>query len=398
MTEPQDPNHWDLLSSKLGVPHRPPEVEKRPAVEADQRDADEEERKADSAAAHPSSIAGPPRADSAPRPRRPPTDWSRLAEELGIECREDALGAATPEVRSAFPADVVDVSEEPSEVSSEPGTPPPESEGTTFESPGSDMEATPGMVASAEPDVQSTERPAAAAEAVGESTRTDLVPLGTEAELPGIPAAPGAPPDDRGEKTSGRKRRKRRHRPQKPIDEEPAEAAVDETDRESGQRAPEPLRDEPPPGRQPGDTVVAGSSAKEQESQERSKRRRRHRGSGRKKAAPISDDESPGPESQRKPLALQDDSQSSREVGDKSAEPKPADAGRKSDGREQASSGKPSKAAKPGHRGIPSWEEAIQIVISANMEARAKRPAGTSARSRAGRNRAGRDKPSEGTG
>ena len=53
-------------------------------------------------------------------------------------------------------------------------------------------------------------------------------------------------------------------------------------------------------------------------------------------------------------------------------------------------------APKASHRNIPSWEEAIGIVISANQEARAKSPAGKPSRGgRGGRGRGGRGKSSD---
>ncbi len=47
--------------------------------------------------------------------------------------------------------------------------------------------------------------------------------------------------------------------------------------------------------------------------------------------------------------------------------------------------------AKLGHRGIPTWEEALSVIIDANMEARAKNPQSGQSR---GRGRGwGRGKP-----
>jgi hypothetical protein len=40
--------------------------------------------------------------------------------------------------------------------------------------------------------------------------------------------------------------------------------------------------------------------------------------------------------------------------------------------------------SKPGHRAIPTWEEAIGVIVTANLEARAKRPGGGSSRPRNG--------------
>jgi hypothetical protein len=43
------------------------------------------------------------------------------------------------------------------------------------------------------------------------------------------------------------------------------------------------------------------------------------------------------------------------------------------------------------HRGIPTWQEAVGLVVGANMEARAKNPSGSrGGRGRGGRGRGGR--------
>ncbi|HUY90849.1 MAG TPA: hypothetical protein VMV10_19090 [Pirellulales bacterium] len=50
---------------------------------------------------------------------------------------------------------------------------------------------------------------------------------------------------------------------------------------------------------------------------------------------------------------------------------------------------------KANHRSIPSWDEAIGMIIATNMEARSKNPgAGGGPRGRGGRGRGGRRRPS----
>ena len=54
---------------------------------------------------------------------------------------------------------------------------------------------------------------------------------------------------------------------------------------------------------------------------------------------------------------------------------------------------RPQKAAGSSHRGIPSWEEAVGMVIAANQEARSKKPSeDTSSRARGSRSRSGKEK------
>ena len=48
---------------------------------------------------------------------------------------------------------------------------------------------------------------------------------------------------------------------------------------------------------------------------------------------------------------------------------------------------KPAKAkAKSSHRGIPTWEEAVGLIVTANLESRSRKPNGGSSRGR-GRSR-----------
>ena len=68
----------------------------------------------------------------------------------------------------------------------------------------------------------------------------------------------------------------------------------------------------------------------------------------------------------------------------------------KTDETKKGRSAKDSKPAKPSHRGIPSWQEAVDVLISANLEARSKKTnGGSSSHSRGGRGRGSREKSPE---
>jgi len=434
MTDPREANHWDLLASELGATPPPPD-EKPAQVEADDKQTEPKV----TAQMPPASRKAPPSADSPPRPRRTPTDWSQLAEQLGLERQEAAPPPSAAEPGPASGGEVADAPEGATEVA--PGSPGAvlarspgrsrrgpetraeralaESEQAAFGSLGQDVESADAAPAFMETDVESTTPPIGAAGAAGASTRTDLVPIGTEAELPGIPGGRATFAGLREGKPQGRGRRKRRKKPQKPVDEKPVETALEEPASESKEELPAPLAEEPPIGRQPEDSAVAGLPDKEEQSQERSKRRRRRRSSAKKKGAGKRDDESaesgrreeiaaaqgesesPHPSGTGAVLARSPDRDRSRrgpetraERGSTRAKPEPAKA--ESDGSKGSKPDNASKAAKGSHRSIPSWEEAVGIIIAGNMEARAKRTSGSSSsRSRGGRNRGGRDKSGE---
>lgn len=389
MTDPHETNHWDLLASKLGATPPPPD-EKPPQVEADHKQTEPKVK-----AQVVPSRAAPPTADSPPKPRRAPTDWAQLAEQLGLERQEAAPAPAATAPGPESAAEATEAHEGATEVS--PGLPaaPSESEQAACGSLGQDAQSTDAAPAFTESGLESTMPAIGPEQAAGKSTRTDLVPMGAEAELPGIPGGPARFAGVGEGKAQGRGRRKRRKRAQKPLDEKRAENALEKPGREPKEEQPAPLDEEPSLGKQPDDSAVAGLRAKEEQSKERSKRRRRRRSSAKKKGAGKRDDESGEPGRQDEVVAAPGDSESARAAAGKTNQAKPERAKAKSDGSKGSKSGNASKAAKGSHRSIPSWEEAVGIIITGNMEARAKRPSGSSSRSRGGRNRGGRDKSGE---
>jgi len=195
------------------------------------------------------------------------------------------------------------------------------------------------------------------------------------------------------EKGPGKRPRKRRHRARKPRGADSGEAAVGTGETESPEEpgVAESADDEILPAGEPGapDSLTC-DDAKERE---RSEPRRRRRGAGRRKSAVQ---KGKGPARPEEGSAAGGEGQPALEQSDR----EPVETGAADDKDEAAAEAKRESVkdaeAKKGQRGIPSWSEAIGIIVSANLESRAKRPNGKSgSRSRGGRSRGGREKPGE---
>jgi hypothetical protein len=308
------------------------------------------------------------------RPPRPPTNWGELASNLGVKVLEEPVEAIVAEqVPDKAVPDKASFAE--SDVDSRQAVAPDEP-----------ADAPPLLV---EETVESTalvtvERPdePALLEAESVAAGGDVESLDSDAG-----AFDGK---------SGRRRRRRRRRPRGagadvPIEtpEELSKAAFGDGLFDLMDAAPAAVEAS---GGEPKTEQIASG---EETAPGRTKRRRR-RGSGRKKAAAEKgiesrevepDDDGPGSvdeaaDAARKPTAVP-----------------PGDEGQRFDEKkdddgddDEDESGKGSKMS---HRGIPTWAEAIDFIISTNMENRAKRPGGGSGRSRGGRKRGGRPKSSE---
>ncbi len=386
MTDPQDSNHWDLLASELGAPP-PPEEEKKPQVEPDHPT---QEPEAATEGPAPDQEPPPPELpppELPPKPRRAPTDWSQLAEELGIERREEAARPVTPEAEALCPPELAEVSAEAPETSPEAASPVGAPTESAPESAETDVESADVFPGSTVPDAESAEPTIGPTERDFAFTLADTALTDTALESPDVRDEPAQLAPEQDERKTGRRRRRRGRRPAKGTAESPAEAAARETGLGSG----EPLAGEPEgipaSGVEPEHSVRSDASAVEaEESEGRSERRRRS--PSRKRTAAGKDDEPGTPESDRERAVVGDETASPQEGGDQSAELEPEDA--KGQRRVRP------KEAKASHRGIPTWEEAVGIVISANMGSRAKSSTGgSSSRSRGGRRPAGRDRSGE---
>jgi hypothetical protein len=178
------------------------------------------------------------------------------------------------------------------------------------------------------------------------------------------PVESSEPDAEVAEKKPTRRRRKRRRKPRVLAGDDPdqsqaVEPEVDHPDEVSVAAAEEPPEAEP--------------ASEEVEEEGRSKRRRKRRPSRKKRAGAVVEEAAPergSGETEAKASREQETT-----AGD-TREDAPAEAGD-----EKAPQGR--KGPKGLHRTIPTWEEAIRLLVSANLEARSRRPA-TGSRSRAG--------------
>ena len=193
------------------------------------------------------------------------------------------------------------------------------------------------------------------------------------------------------ERKLGRRRRRRRPRGRKSSDSQmdtPSEPATDDQsddapgvmDGEGEDRLETSLV---------ADETESASTDSEEPPTKPKRRRRRRRGSGQKTAPAAEDDQSAekeSTESDDEPKVLSDDAPKRRGRRRTSLDVKSED-GQKEEEEEESG-----KTARSSHRAIPSWAEAIEVVISANVENHKKSPPGGPSRSRGGRKRGGRDK------
>lgn len=336
MAENEKVNHWQLLAAELGA--EVPEEEEGTA-KAEDLPAQE--------------TASPPYADAAPGPssrptvaaslpprpappRRPAGDWGLLAQELGVEVPPE-LEAPEPPREKPVPASTV---------------------------------------------VEHDTRDAAAEPAFGRASGRHA----EEDESDESPRSAGRPARD--EERRGRKRRRRR-RPSGGLDQETAEATVESpATRDWGL----PATDEEEPEELDTETVEPASAESEsapsasgerEEGARRGKRRRRRRGGSSRRESSAGDDARRGdsPPSRRsdheepEPATPEEDDFED----DLLDEELPAEAG--------------ARGEKSIHRAIPSWFDAVNVVISANLESRAKTPDRRSGnRSRGGHDRRGRER------
>jgi len=160
------------------------------------------------------------------------------------------------------------------------------------------------------------------------------------------------------------RRRKRRRKTR-----EPDEAVAGRCDSESAAELSDAVSDEP--------IVVDKLEADDAEpGKGRAKRKRHRRSPSRKGKKSTEPDEAPGEEDFTLDEAETDTMKSTRSAG------RPKKPSTQQSGEQKPARG--FKTAKAGHRTIPTWEEAIGLIVSANLEARSKSPNGGSPRGRRG--------------
>lgn len=309
------PDHWQSLAFDLGakVPAEPD-----PSDQTSSEDPSKTPSKTSRSESPPT--AEPPRASRPPRAPRPQTNWTGLAESLGVPSESPQL---------------------------------------------------------APPEVSATEaEPCVFSEALDWMEPQPLIEPLDEAALD-TPPGRVAPEDGCEESTKerlSRKRRKRRRRPRESTSEN--ETKTDGAEPDPLHKEPQDLVEEEsvahPTDEATGEVVVTPS-------------KRRRRGRGRRKSASkrVADDtpEQDVEEASDEPLS---DDEPTRERGrNKRTREEMIEPDDESD---------PNKPG-PSHRGIPSWEEAVGVVVAANLEARSKKsPKEASSRTRGNRSRGGKAK------
>jgi hypothetical protein len=346
MSDTSETNHWQHLAKELGAEAGPPS--KAPSKPA------------------PAASQPPRRTSEAPRPaQRPAADWSQLATELG------ATPASPPARRPEKPPAAPMAESRPApryEPRREAPRPPqPRQEPPQF----SPEQARQSQVEADKyetPDKYETDE---------ELPDTLVVEDGDDA----IDVSDGAIPEQRNDSAAGerppkdgRRRRRRRRgrgrsgdRPSAPareaevwdVDSAPLDDRADELDDIE-------LTSEPSAPSERSEDLAGG------EEKGRSRRRRRRRGgrrNGESRKPTAARDEESQPEHPRP----SEDADVGHEDDEFDVRPE-----RERDPENSAADEDDDSELKTSHRGIPTWDEAIGMIIGTNMEARAKSPSGPS--------------------
>ena len=390
MSDQDKSDHWSSLASGLGA--TPPD---------DDQVESAEDREPESVETSPQAEVEEPIVEHS-RPRiapveAPPTDWGRLAGDLGIAVPEQPSDAASAQSdplppmvdvdEPAFPSeeasDQPHLLEESDEWDQDEECQAEEDQDNELAELALDARDGGGFASGVFSDPLDVESDAEEEDLISDTADVD----GLEADVDTVDTE--EPP---AEKKSGRRRRRRRPRGRKSSDSQtdtPSEPATDEqsddaiafVDGEGEDTLETSLV---------ADETESASSDSEEPPPKTKRRRRRRRGSGRK-TAPTSEDDQPAeeesPESDEEPKVLSDDTPGRRGRREASR-----DVDSEEDQEEESG-----KTARSAHRAIPTWAEAIEGVISANLENHKKSSSGGSSRSRGGRRRGGRDKPANKT-
>lgn len=331
MSEQGKQDHWSSLLSNLGVD--------APAEEPSPEVPDEE-----IAAVAPVPPPPRPRPKSsvqppAREPRRSPQDWLRLADDLGV---------AVPDEQRA----IADVTEP------EPATEPP-----------------PAILAERDPWTAEAAMPSVASESISEAEMAldDLDEFHAESEVEGQSVQR---PEEEGERKL-RRRRKRRRKTRRP-EETPAVSREPQEDDSTDFVTAEVVDEE---GEVEAFSLEAVQEEVDEEPAQKRPKRRRRRRSGRKKESQEDENTRSEPD-ETTAVEPEDEDFDSDDIEDGTDDEETISARREGRQRE-----------KPLHRGIPNWKEAIDVVISANLESRSKHPdRGSAGRGRGGRNRGPRER------
>jgi len=374
MSEPSPPNNWDDLISSLGV--TPPTEEEKPA-------------------AHPTPAKKP--ASRPPHPEKPASpqasDWDLLASELGVAPVSSPPPPPPPPAAREKKFERPPAREEhrkPPPAREEHRKPPPARE--EHRRPPTAQEKAQEPVAAQPPPLPETaeESPNFFDERFDFSEPFDVLENG---ESSAVAAEPGEP----GESAEQRPRRRRRRRGRgRPRDSESREGRAESSEgREpaaSKERSDEPdAPDREPKGAESDldvldETVGAESRVDGSEADETGERRpKRRRGRRRKKR--------PGSEDAQHSTGVAGESDADEDRGPRPAETLEGgylDAVAAEGLEDEEEVDTDGRAVRVGFRGIPTWEEAVGMLVAKNLESRAKRPGGGgSPRGRGPRNNRG---------
>ena len=326
MSESDPKNHWSALASEIGADVPPEPEPQRPETETDENGAE-----AEPAATMPP--ARPERSARRPKPSQPKNHWNAVAGDLGMEVPDtEPESEAELEAEPAAETPFGSFSVEPAIVDAKPQQSPPEGDpSAAFESLFQPSEETVGDDSgdAGEPEEIHTalfeeEEATEASEGVSDSTE--------EAE-------------DEERPRRRRRRRGRRRRRDEKSDEEQTPEEVAETvaigDDSVEVEVAEVIADE---ATEKQSEPAAADDGEEEEGKRRRRRRRRKPRRDREQAA---EDES---------------------EADSAADDAPSE---EPDGR-KAKSARVSEDTQAKHRKIPSWDEAIGVVVEANIQAHAK--------------------------
>jgi hypothetical protein len=357
MSENDSMDHWEQLASELGTEPPPKGSEEQPGSHDEGRLWAENSTEAELSAQLPLS-------SSPPKKRMPPPDWGAIASALGI--------MTAPEVN------------EPSPASGRGDAPTEEEDGTAefIEEARQELEAGEEQEEAEAQEEEAIERQGPQPELPEEPFGFGLIPAEEEPLAPADVDAvepPTAEEEEREEeegaiepvaespdKGPSRRRRRRRRKPR--LGEKAGDGPdVELEEDESGETVA-------------GDVDTEEAESVEPEEEERAedelrgKRRRKRRSAKRKKkgdAEPVGAASGPS----------EDGTAEAREEEDTSE---------KSDRDEAARRSRKGDKQKPSHRAIPTWSEAIGLIITGNLERR-KKSGGGSGRGRGrGRGRKGR--------
>jgi len=357
MSENQSTDHWEQLASQLGTEPPSRELEERP-------DLGDEESPPSGGAAEPA--ADLPQYPPPPKRKKAPTDWGAVASALGVmtepEAEESIARSRGGGEEDPGTAEFIEEARQELEAGEEE-----EEEEETIESPEL-APATRGLAARDEdvpfaPELQP--EPPASREKPSEVSELPAEEKPSEADVGGVGVAAteeeaAAEPSDKG---TSRRRRRRRRKPR------PGEKTIEGADAEppEGESAEGVTEEAAAEEAEPGEPDEGETG----EDEPRGKRRRKRRPAKRKKRseAELAEALSETPEG----AAAGKEGAAPRGDRDEAARPS-----RKGDGQ------------KPSHRAIPTWGEAIGLIIEGNLERRKKGGGGPGRGRGRGRGRKGR--------